>query len=56
MRAALAGAPAESGASAWDGILVVRIVAKDGAGLRKALVAGLGALREGRTLPRVWMC
>lgn len=56
MRAALAGAPAESGASAWDGILVARIVAKDGAGLRKALVAGLGALREGRTLPRVWMC
>ena len=54
MRAALA--PFEAGASAWDGMLVARIVAENGACLRRAVVAGLGVLREGRPLPRVWLC
>lgn len=54
VRAALA--PFDAGASAWDGVLVARIVAKDGACLRAAVVAGLAALREGRPLPRVWLC
>ncbi len=49
-------APFEAGASAWDGMLVARMVAKDGACLRAGVVAGLGALREGRPLPRVWSC
>ena len=53
-------APFEAGASAWDGMLVARIIAKtgakDGGCLRAAVVAGLAALREGRPLPRVWSC
>lgn len=56
LRAALADAPAEAGASAWNGMLVSRIVAADGTALRAAVVAGLQALRAGRKLPRVWMC
>lgn len=52
LRAALTGF--EAGASAWDGLLVARIVAPDGARLRAAVVAGLAALRGGRPLPRVW--
>ena len=54
LRAALAGW--EAGASAWDGMLVARVVAADGACLRRAVVAGLGVLRDGRPLPRVWLC
>jgi urease accessory protein len=54
LRAALAGA--DAGASAWDGILVARILAADGATLRKTVLAGLHALRACRKLPRVWMC
>jgi urease accessory protein len=46
----------EAGASAWNGMLLGRVVAKDGACLRRAVVAGLHALRGGRPLPRVWMC
>lgn len=55
-RAALADAPAEVGASAWNGILVARLAAADGAGLRTALVPLIAALRGGRALPRVWLC
>jgi urease accessory protein len=54
LRAAWTDAPAESGASAWNGMLVGRLVAADGARLRAALLAGLGALRGGRPMPRVW--
>ena len=46
----------ESGASAWRGMLLARIVAPDGACLRAAVVACLAHLRDGRALPRVWMC
>lgn len=46
----------EAGASAWDGMLVARIAAQDGACLRRAVVAGLNVLRAGRPLPRVWEC
>jgi urease accessory protein len=56
LREAWAEAPAETGASAWEGMLVGRIVAVDGARLRAALIAGLAVLRDGRPLPRVWMC
>jgi urease accessory protein len=49
-------APYEAGASAWNGMLVARIVARDGACLRSAVVAGLQSVRAGRSLPRVWMC
>lgn len=54
VRAALAGA--EAGASAWNGLLLARILAPDGAALRQAVMAGLECLRGGRKLPRVWMC
>jgi len=54
LRAALMGW--EAGASAWDGLLVARIAAPNGACLRRAVVAGLNVLRDGRPLPRVWEC
>jgi urease accessory protein len=44
------------GVSAWDGILIARILAADGASLRPAVVAALRALRTDRPLPRVWLC
>jgi urease accessory protein len=56
LREALTGLPVEAGVSAWDGLLLSRIVAADGACLRTAVVAGLAVLRGGRPLPRVWMC
>jgi urease accessory protein len=43
-------------ASAWNGMLIGRIVADDGASVRRAVVAALAALRGGRPLPRVWLC
>ncbi len=54
LRQALAGH--DAGASAWNGMLIARIVAPDGACLRGAVVAGLAVLRAGRPLPRVWLC
>ena len=56
LRDALADAPGEWGASAWDGMLVARFLAADGAALRQAVVTGLQALRGERPLPRVWLC
>ena len=50
LRAALAPFEAESseaGASCWDGLLLVRIVAPHGAALRRAVTAGLNILRGG---------
>ncbi len=52
LRAALA--PFDAGASVMDGLLLARIVARDGAAARMAVLAALGALRGGRPLPRVW--
>lgn len=43
----------EAGASAWDGRLVVRMLAAGGYPLRQAVVAVLASLRR-RALPRVW--
>ena len=54
VREVLAGR--DGGASAWDGMLLARIVAQDGACLREAVVATLNVLRDGRPLPRVWLC
>jgi len=44
------------GASAWNGMLIARILADDGAAARRAVVAALAVLRDGRPLPRVWLC
>lgn len=54
LRTALA--PWEAGVSAWDGMVVARIVGQNGACLRAAIVAALYVLRAGRPLPRVWEC
>jgi len=56
VRTALAAAPGEAGASAWNGMLVARILAPDSAALRRAVVAALSVLRAPRPLPRVWLC
>jgi urease accessory protein len=56
LRAAWINVVAETGASAWDGMLVGRVVAQGGESLRAAVLAGLQVLRAGRPMPRVWMC
>ena len=50
IRAALG---ADGGASAWNGMLAARLVAKDGGRLRSALIRTVAILRPG-PLPRVW--
>ena len=42
------------GASAWNGKLVARLVAKDGYRLRKTLIAVLKASIDGERLPKCW--
>ena len=54
LRAALEST--ESGVSAWNGMLVARILAPTGADLRRAALRVLAVLRDGRPPPRVWMC
>lgn len=56
VREALGGALGTAAASAWNGILVVRLLARDGATLRHDMLRALEALRGGRPLPRVWSC
>lgn len=56
LRAAWENTPAETGASAWNGMLVGRVLAESAAKLRAALLPGLAVLRDGRPLPRVWLC
>lgn len=46
----------EMGASAWDGMLIARILAPDAAALRRTVIAALAVLRDGRPLPRLWNC
>jgi urease accessory protein len=43
----------EVGISAWNGIAVARLVARDGAALRHDLIAILAALRQ--SVPRLWL-
>jgi urease accessory protein len=56
VRAALSDTMGEAGVSAWNGMLVARILAADSAVLRRAVIAALQVLRGGRPLPRVWLC
>jgi urease accessory protein len=44
----------EVGASAWNGIMLARLVASDGAALRRDLIGVLSALGDAR-LPRLWL-
>jgi urease accessory protein len=52
-RALLEGAGGECGASAWDGLLVLRFLAADAAMLRRDLVRFLEGFRT-RPMPRSW--
>lgn len=54
-RTALAGGNSEAGASAWNGILIARLIAATGQALRADLVRLVEALRAG-PMPRVWQC
>jgi urease accessory protein len=54
VRAASEQCRGEVGASAWNGLLAVRLVAPDGAALRYDLSCIIGSLRRGR-LPRLWL-
>jgi urease accessory protein len=44
----------EAGVSAWNGLVLARILAMDGARLRQAVITTLSILRGGASLPRVW--
>jgi urease accessory protein len=46
----------EAGASAWNGMLIARILAPDGAASRRGVTAALSVLRDRRPLPRAWLC
>ena len=46
----------EIAASAWDGMLITRVLASTSANLRSAVMCVLGVLRDERPLPRVWLC
>ncbi len=55
LRAVLhAAEPVVAGASAFDGMVFARILAPDGAMLRRCLLAALDVCRDGRALPRIW--
>jgi urease accessory protein len=56
LREALAGAASLVAASSWNGILAARLVAPDGATLRRDVMMALAVLRGRRPLPRVWSC
>jgi urease accessory protein len=47
---------AEMGASAWNGMLIARILGADSASVRRTVMAALSVLRGSRPLPRVWLC
>lgn len=54
-RTALAEGSGETGASAWNGILVARLLAPSGQSLRTDLIRLIETLR-GQAMPRVWHC
>jgi len=56
LREALAAAQGRAAASAWNGMLVARLLPPDGEALRHDLALALSVLRDGRALPRVWTC
>jgi urease accessory protein len=54
VRSATQKSAGEIGASAWNGLMVARLVAPDGASLRHDLVRVLAAIRNA-PLPRLWL-
>lgn len=47
-------AAVKGGVSAWNGLVLARILATDGARLRRAVIDTLNILRRAAPLPRVW--
>jgi urease accessory protein len=56
VRRALDAAEGLAAASSWNGLLAVRLLARDCRTLRHDIAAALDVLRGGRPLPRVWRC
>jgi len=54
IRDSLAQSGCICGASAWNGMLSVRLVARDGATLRQGVARALNIIRGSLALPRVW--
>jgi urease accessory protein len=54
-RGALVGSAGEAGVSAWNGMLVARLIAPGGQALRADLMRLIEILR-GASMPRVWQC
>ena len=54
LRAVLVEPGVQAAASAYDGRLVVRMLAGDGWPMRRQIVRALAVMRAGRPLPRVW--
>lgn len=46
----------EIATSAWDGMLITRVLAPTSASMRSSVAQVLDVLRDGRPLPRVWLC
>jgi urease accessory protein len=56
LRAALENARGRAAASAWNGILIARLIAPDSEILREDINLALGVLRAGLPTPRAWAC
>jgi len=54
VRAEADNAAGEIGVSCWNGLVLARLVAPDGAALRRDL-AGVATVLSGRALPRLWL-
>jgi urease accessory protein len=46
----------EAAASAWNGMLIARILGPDSASVRQTVIDALAVLRGPRPLPRAWLC
>ncbi|MDB5437751.1 MAG: ureD [Caulobacteraceae bacterium] len=56
LRQVMEGAACRVAASAWNGLLAVRLLAVNGQRLKAGLEIVLSILRDGAPLPRVWTC
>lgn len=56
VRAVLDQTGGRAAASAWNGLLTVRLLAREGQTLKRDAAAVLAVLRGGAPLPRVWTC
>ncbi|MEJ0022541.1 MAG: urease accessory protein UreD [Alphaproteobacteria bacterium] len=56
LRSALENARGRAAASAWNGMLIARLLAPDSETLREDINLALGVLRAGLPAPRAWAC